>query len=129
MVPPSRIELLTPSLPMTCSTTELRRRRNQKIGARGENCSLHVARGPCHSVKAHASLPRHFPSKATGIVLAMTGGRRDDANAKDGAKSRRDRLDEALRANLAKRKAQARARRETATSPGNDRRKPDGYGE
>ena len=28
MVPPSRIELLTPSLPMTCSTTELRRQEN-----------------------------------------------------------------------------------------------------
>jgi hypothetical protein len=59
----------------------------------------------------------------------MTEGRRDDAKAKGGAKSRRDRLDEALRANLAKRKAQARARRETATSPGDDWRKPDGDGE
>jgi len=59
----------------------------------------------------------------------MTGGEQDEAKAKGGAKSRRDRLDEALRANLAKRKAQARARRETATSPGNDRRKPDGDGE
>ena len=59
----------------------------------------------------------------------MTGGRRDNTKAKGGAKSRRDRLDEALRANLAKRKAQARARRETATSPGDDRRKPDGDGE
>ena len=88
-----------------------------------------MARGPCHSGKAHASVPRHFPAKATGIVLAMTEGRRDDAKAKGAAKSRRDRLDEALRANIAKRKAQARARRETATSPGNDRRKPDGYGE
>ena len=45
----------------------------------------------------------------------MTDGR-DDAKAKGGAKSRRDRLDEALRANLGKRKAQARARREAATS-------------
>ena len=59
----------------------------------------------------------------------MTEGRRDDAKAKGAAKSRRDRLDEALRANIAKRKAQARARRETATSPGNARRKPDGDGE
>ena len=52
----------------------------------------------------------------------MTDGRRDDAKAKGGAKSRRDRLDEALRANLAKRRAQARARREAATSTGNDRK-------
>ena len=88
-----------------------------------------MARGPCHSGKAHASLPQHFPAKVTGIVLAMTGGRQDDAKAKGGTKSRRDRLDEALRANLAKRKAQARARRETATSPGDDRGKPDGDGE
>jgi hypothetical protein len=59
----------------------------------------------------------------------MTGGRQDDAKAKGGAKSRRDRLDEALRANLAKRKAQARARRESATSRGNDRKKPGGDGD
>jgi hypothetical protein len=59
----------------------------------------------------------------------MTGGRQDDAKAKGGAKSRRDRLDEALRANLAKRKAQARARREAATSKGNDPDKPGGDGD
>jgi hypothetical protein len=59
----------------------------------------------------------------------MTGGRQDDAKAKGGIKSRRDRLDEALRANLAKRKAQARARRESATSRGNDRKKPGGDGD
>jgi len=72
--------------------------------------------------------PQHFPSKATGIGLAMTDGR-DDAKAEGGAKSRRDRLEEALRANLGKRKAQARARREAATSRGNDRQKPDGDGD
>jgi hypothetical protein len=59
----------------------------------------------------------------------MTSGRQDDAKAKGGAKSRRDRLNEALRANLAKRKAQARARRESATSRGNDRKKPGGDGD
>jgi hypothetical protein len=53
----------------------------------------------------------------------MTDGR-DDAKAKGGA-----RLDAALRANLGKRKAQARARREAATSRGNDRQKPDGDGD
>jgi hypothetical protein len=58
----------------------------------------------------------------------MTDGR-DDAKAKGVAKSRRDRLDEALRANLGKRKAQARARREAATSSGNDRQKPGGDGD
>ena len=59
----------------------------------------------------------------------MTEGRRDDAKAKGAAKSRRDRLDEALRANIAKRKAQARARREAATSKGNDPDKPGGDGD
>src|SRR4029079_556349 len=102
-----------------------------------------MARGPCHSGKIHASLPQHFPSKATGIGLAMTDGR-DDAKAEGGAKSRRDRLGEALRANLRTRttpaparsravragvKARARARRGAATSRGNDRRKPDGDGD
>ena len=87
-----------------------------------------MARGPCHSGKIHASLPQHFPSKATGIGLAMTDGR-DDAKAKGGAKSRRDRLDGALRANLGKRKAQARARREAAITRGDDRQKPGGDGD
>ena len=87
-----------------------------------------MARGPCHSGKIHASLPQHSPSRAAGIVWAMTDGQ-GDAKAKGGAKSRRDRLDEALRANLGKRKAQARARREAATSRGNDRQKPDGDGD
>jgi hypothetical protein len=58
----------------------------------------------------------------------MTDGR-DDAKAKGGAKSRRDRLGEALRANLAKRKAQARGRREAAITRGDDRQKPDGDGD
>ena len=90
-----------------------------------------MARGPCHSGKIHASLgPSHLTLKgAAGIDLAMTGGERDDAKTASEAKTRRHRLSEALRANLAKRKAQARARRETATSPGNDPRKPDGDGE
>ena len=60
--------------------------------------------------------------------MAMTDGR-DDAKAKGGAKSRRDRLDEALRANLGKRKAQARARREAAITRGDDWQKPDGDGD
>ena len=60
--------------------------------------------------------------------MAMTDGR-DDAKAKGGAKSRRDRLDESLRANLGKRKAQARARREAAITRGDDRQKPDGDGD
>ena len=88
-----------------------------------------MAGGPCHSVKAHASLPPHFPLRPTGIVLPMTEGQRNDAKAEGGAKSRRDRLDEALRANLAKRKAQARARREAATSKGDDPDTPGGDGD
>jgi hypothetical protein len=56
----------------------------------------------------------------------MSAAQQDDTKSKGGAKTRRERLDEALRANLAKRKAQARARRETATSSGNDGEKPGG---
>jgi hypothetical protein len=59
----------------------------------------------------------------------MTGRQRDDAKTASVAKTRRHRLGEALRANLGKRKAQARARREAATSQGNDRQKPDGDGD
>jgi hypothetical protein len=90
-----------------------------------------VARGPCHSGKIHASLgPSHLTLKgAPGIDLAMTGQDRDDAKAGSEAKTRRHRLSEALRANLAKRKAQARTRREAATTRGDDRQKPDGNGE
>jgi hypothetical protein len=60
----------------------------------------------------------------------MTGGRqRDDVKTSRGPETRRDRLEEALRANLGKRKAQARARREAATTTGNDGRKPDRDGD
>jgi hypothetical protein len=59
----------------------------------------------------------------------MTGGRQDDAKGAGGTKTRRERLEEALRTNLAKRKTQERARREAATTEGNDSRKPDGDGE
>ena len=59
----------------------------------------------------------------------MTEGRQDKAKTAGGTKSRRERLEEALRANLAKRKAQKKARRESATTQGNDRRRPDGDGE
>ncbi len=58
----------------------------------------------------------------------MSGQERDEAKTGTGAKTRGDRLEEALRANLGKRKAQARARRETATTKGNDRQKRDGEG-
>jgi hypothetical protein len=54
----------------------------------------------------------------------MSGGRQDEAKPKDAGKTRRERLGQALRANLAKRKAQARGRREAATSSGNDRDLP-----
>jgi hypothetical protein len=56
----------------------------------------------------------------------MSAARHDDEKPKGPAKDRRKRLDEALRANLAKRKAQARARRELATSSGEDDWKPGG---
>jgi hypothetical protein len=59
----------------------------------------------------------------------MAGRQRDDAKTGSGAKTRRDRLEEELRANLGKRKAQARARSEAATTKGNDRQKPDGDGD
>jgi hypothetical protein len=57
----------------------------------------------------------------------MTEGRQDKAKTASGTKTRRERLEEALRANLAKRKAQKKAR--TAITQGNDRQKPDGDGE
>jgi hypothetical protein len=90
-----------------------------------------VARGPCHSGKIHASLgPSHLTLKgAAGIDLAMTGGERDVAKTASETKTRRHRLGEALRANLTKRKAQARARREAAITRGDDRQKPEGDGD
>lgn len=90
-----------------------------------------MARGPCHSGKIRTSLGlSHFTAKgAHSINLAMTGRQRDDAKTASVAKTRRHRLEEALRANLGKRKAQADARREAATSGGNDRQKPDGDGD
>ena len=69
------------------------------------------------------------PKGAAGIDLAMSGRQRDDAKTASEGKTRRHRLSEALRANLAKRKAQSRARREAATSSGNDRQTRDGDGD
>ena len=59
----------------------------------------------------------------------MTEGPRDKTKTTGGTKTRRERLEEALRANLTKRKAQKKARRETAITQGNDRRKSDVDGE
>ena len=73
-------------------------------------------------------LPFH-PKGAAVISLGMTEGRQDKAKTASGTKTRRERLEEALRANLARRKAQKKARRETAITQGNDQRKPDGDGE
>jgi hypothetical protein len=55
----------------------------------------------------------------------MTGQKRDDTKSARGAEARRAREAEELRANLARRKVQARARRETATTEGEDRPKAD----
>jgi hypothetical protein len=57
----------------------------------------------------------------------MSGAQDDEK--KRAAKTRGDRLAEALRANLAKRKAQSKARREAATSRADDRLRRDGDGE
>jgi hypothetical protein len=57
----------------------------------------------------------------------MTEGGQDKAKTASGTKTRRERLEEALRANLAKRKTQKKAR--TAITQGNDRQKHDGDGE
>jgi len=55
----------------------------------------------------------------------MTGRRRDETKIAGGAEARRARFGDELRANLAKRKAQNRARREAATTGGEDRQKAD----
>jgi hypothetical protein len=57
----------------------------------------------------------------------MSGAQDDEK--KRAAKTRGDRLAEVLRANLAKRKAQSKARREAATSRADDRLRRDGDGE
>jgi hypothetical protein len=59
----------------------------------------------------------------------MSGRQRDYAKTASEGKTRRHRLSEALRANLAKRKAQAKVRREAAITQGDDRQKPDGDGD
>jgi hypothetical protein len=59
----------------------------------------------------------------------MTGRRRDDAKTGSKGESRRHRLEQALRANLGKRKAQTKARREAAITRGDDRKKPDRDGD
>ncbi len=52
----------------------------------------------------------------------MTGGKSEEARKPGKAKERRARLGEALRANLLRRKAQARARLKPATSEADETR-------
>src|SRR5262249_17917719 len=80
---------------------------------------------PQRQVRRKLSSRFHL-QRRRGIDLAMTGGRQDDAKVAGGTKTRRERLEEAMRANLAKRKAQKKARRKAATTKGNDRQKPTG---
>jgi hypothetical protein len=55
----------------------------------------------------------------------MAGQKCDDTRSARGAEARRARQAEELRANLVRRKAQMRARREAATTEGEDRQKAD----
>ena len=131
LVPPDWIEQSTPSLPMTCSTTELRRQRDPHSRPSGARFSLCVSRvDPAIAAKPMQAWPLAFScQRPGGYKLGMTGNRYDETKDRGGTKTRRERLEEALRANLAKRKAQKKARREAATTEDDDRQKADGDGD
>jgi hypothetical protein len=67
-----------------------------------------------------------FARRRGSVSLAMSGGKDDKTTTVPGANIRHARLSEALRANLAKRKAQAKARREAQETRGKDRQRPGG---
>ena len=97
MVLLERIELSTSPLPRECSTSELQQRR-----ARVLKCNL----GPVQGQSGRNLMPG-LEETMTGKTANKTGGEK--------APSREDRLKSALKANLARRKAQARARAATET--------------
>ena len=93
-----RIELSTSPLPRECSTSELQQRRG-----RVSNCKFRGAQGLSGRV-FHAAIDR-----------GMTDKKSPSGGAKQ-ATTREDRLKAALKANMARRKAQARAR-STSSAP------------
>jgi hypothetical protein len=100
---PERLELSTSPLPRECSTTELRQRPAPS--------GLFVTapqRGPSDSRSGH-DCKRNLDLGRVGDYIghSMT---RQKQNPPPGATAKADRLADALRENLRKRKAQARAR-------------------
>ena len=117
---PSGIEPPTPSLPRTCSTTELRQRLCSgspsqynvwpELGKdRSSGFDLDLARAAEHVQGAMSRIK-------LGPILGKTG-----ANAHE---ARRQRLATALRENLRKRKAQARERAASDLSPASKPKQP-----
>ncbi len=97
MVLLERIELSTSPLPRECSTSELQQRR-----ARLTKCNLPPVQAQSGR-KSTAALEDHM----TGKTQTNAGGKKTP--------TRDERLKSALKANLARRKAQARARSAEAT--------------
>ena len=97
MVLPGRIELPTSPLPRECSTTELRQRTDAKRA------------DTCHRRRRGATL----------LLDDWTNSRENPAMSgeKITSGSRKERLAKALKANIAKRKQQARTRAETEDAP------------
>src|SRR5262249_56377782 len=98
MVPPDWIEQSTPSLPMTCSTTELRRREFQ-LNTRWRSADSKARGGartlPQRQVRRKLSSRFHL-QRRRGIDLAMTGGRQGDAKVACRTKTRPERLQYAI---------------------------------
>ena len=106
MVLPDRIELSASPLPRECSTTELRQ---QDIRAGPDAGSNAIGSGSTQGLKL--PIGERFRRKRNCTVLergTMTQQGRDKSGA---AAAREQRLAAKLRENLARRKAQARARR------------------
>ena len=105
MVLQARIELATSPLPRECSTTELLQRRCERL-IRRIGAGTQAQYGPCLGLR----LVRDMDSKAT-----------HEPGAREKADSREDRLKAALKANIARRKAQARQRRAQSSDNNNDK--------
>jgi hypothetical protein len=107
MVLPDRIELSTSPLPRECSTTELRQRADLAMGPRGR----------------YTRRRRLTRRAASGTLLPMSETPRLTPARQAERAARDKRLAEALRANLRRRKEQARAREDTPPpAPEEDRK-------
>jgi site-specific DNA recombinase len=137
MVLPDRIELSTSPLPRECSTTELRQQK-QRVAIPGGAPKRAETAIRVGTVQGKLGRPvRLLRSGPVRYHRGMTKHRSDgdEKGSNSGGNAppkpvadRKERLSDALRANLARRKGQARARKDATPGPADSQGPSAGYG-